>query len=181
MKKRSGRKTEARTGNLPFHKLRIVNNTTGDLLLVGNGSTQVPITNWSFGQLCRAGSAPADYLANKLSAPLAAQCLNENIGAVPSDKRAVILFQSNGTLTARAIRSDIYARIFNADLTARLLVLQQQGWNLAPAAYDGSRGAYMDARDMFVFMVDNDRRIFERDPNGGLSRGFFLTSSEVGA
>lgn len=34
---------------------------------------------------------------------------------------------------------------------------------------------------MFAFMVDNDRRIFEKGPGGGLSRGFFAYNSEVGA
>jgi hypothetical protein len=33
---------------------------------------------------------------------------------------------------------------------------------------------------MFIFMVDNERRIFEKDPNGGLSRGFMLCNTEVG-
>jgi hypothetical protein len=28
--------------------------------------------------------------------------------------------------------------------------------------------------------VDNNRRIFEKDPNGALGRGFFVASSEVG-
>jgi hypothetical protein len=34
---------------------------------------------------------------------------------------------------------------------------------------------------MFAFLVDNDRRIFETLPGGGLSRGFFVWNSEVGA
>jgi hypothetical protein len=139
------------------------------------------MSNWAFSQLCANVKAPADYLANKLSAELAAQCLNENISDVAYDKKAVMLFQGNGIKTLRAITSDIYARVWNADLTARLLDLEAAGWNAAPAAFDGSRGLYMGDRDLFAFLVDNDRRIFERDPNGGLSRGFFLTNSEVGA
>lgn len=34
---------------------------------------------------------------------------------------------------------------------------------------------------MFCFLVDNERRIFERGPGGGLGRGFFVWNSEVGA
>jgi hypothetical protein len=33
---------------------------------------------------------------------------------------------------------------------------------------------------MFAFLVDNERRIFEKGPGGGLSRGFFVSNSEVG-
>lgn len=34
---------------------------------------------------------------------------------------------------------------------------------------------------MFAFLVDNNRRIFEKEENGGLSRGFFVQNSETGA
>jgi hypothetical protein len=54
-------------------------------------------------------------------------------------------------------------------------------WQPAPKAFDGSRGLYASEQDMFLFLVDNDRRIFESDPNGGLGRGFFVENSEVGA
>jgi hypothetical protein len=34
---------------------------------------------------------------------------------------------------------------------------------------------------MFAFLVDSERRIFEQASDGGLSRGFFVWNSEVGA
>jgi hypothetical protein len=178
----SKQRAEHSTGIMPVRNLVIVPDGSGDLRLTKQGgSTSRAMTNWSFGQLCRTIGAPADYVANKLSAETAAQCLNENISDADYDRKAVMLFQGNGEKWLRALTSEIYARVWNCDLTKRLLELEAAGWNAAPAAFDGSRGLYLSDRDMFAFMVDNNRRIFERDPNGGLSRGFFLTNSEVGA
>jgi hypothetical protein len=62
-----------------------------------------------------------------------------------------------------------------------LLQLEATGpWQPAPAAFDGSRGLYLGDRDMFAFLVDNGRRIFETGPGGGLSRGFMCWNGEVG-
>jgi len=73
-------------------------------------------------------------------------------------------------------------RIWNSEITSRLCDLEARGpWQPAPAAFDGSRGLYMGDRDLFAFMVDSGRRIFEKLPGGGLSRGFFVWNSEVGA
>jgi hypothetical protein len=44
-------------------------------------------------------------------------------------------------------------------------------WQPAPAAFDGSRGLYASDRDMFAFLVDNDRRIFEKGPAVGSVAG----------
>jgi len=90
--------------------------------------------------------------------------------------------QNGDSLTLRAATSDSYARLWNSDITSRLLRLEgEHGWNPAPAAFDGSRGLYLGDRNMFAFLVDNDRRIFESAPGGGLSRGFFVANSEVGS
>jgi hypothetical protein len=82
----------------------------------------------------------------------------------------------------QSILSQRYCRIWNDDVTRRLLELTHDcpEWQPAPAAFDGSRGLYASDSDMFAFLVDNNRRIFEADPNGGLSRGFFVWNSEVG-
>jgi hypothetical protein len=85
-------------------------------------------------------------------------------------------------LVLRALTSDKYTRIWNSDVTARLIKLTEDApeWQPAPAAFDGSRGLYASEKDVFAFMVDDDRRIFETLPGGGLSRGFFISNSEVG-
>jgi hypothetical protein len=140
------------------------------------------LTNWSFSQLCQRGSAPAAYLKT-LPASIAADCLNTGLlRAGDNDKSVQVLFGHDGQrLTARAATSDKYSRIWNSDITKRLLELEARGpWQPAPAAFDGSRGLYLGDRDMFAFLVDNERRIFETGPGGGLGRGFFVSNSEVG-
>jgi hypothetical protein len=95
----SKQRAESATGIMPMRNLLIVPTGTGDLhLTTQTGATPRPMTNWSFGQLCRTVNAPADYVANKLSAETAAQCLNENISDVEGDRKAVMLSQGVASL-----------------------------------------------------------------------------------
>lgn len=150
-----------------------------DLFLVGRTGKTAALTNWSFSQLCREAEAPAGYLKS-LPASLARDCLQSGLDRGASGERH-LLINKNGAMTLRGITSPSYTRIWNSDVTERLMALKHagQGWQEAPAAFDGSRGQYLSDRDMFSFFVDNDRRIFEKGPGGGLSRGFFAWNSEV--
>jgi len=152
----------------------------GEIVLNNKNATrQARLTNWSFGQLCKEAEAPPSYLS-RLPAPLAKECLQTGLMNAPDDE-CKIMFRENGGVQLRALNSPRYSRIWNADITKRLVDLKSRGtWQEAPAAYDGSRGQYLGDRDMFAFFVDNNRRIFERAPGGGLSRGFFAWNSEVG-
>ena len=153
-----------------------------DLVLIGANGDGASLTNWSFSQLANRASAPAAYLKT-LPATLAAECLNTGLSRAGDDEKGAQLLLGNpsGKTIARAVTSDKYSRIWNADITSRLLELEARGpWQPAPAAFDGSRGLYLGDRDMFAFLVDNERRIFEKGPGGGLSRGFFVSNSEVG-
>lgn len=167
---------------LPVKQLEAVVSDSGEVVI--NDSVQTKLTNWSFGQLAKAAEAPAGYLQT-LPAQLAADCLNN--GLRKSDAKTNMFckldnpHEPRGMRTLRALLSDRYSRIWNSDITSRLLEIEAQGtFRPAPAAFDGSRGLYLSDRDMFAFMVDNDRRIFETGPDGGLSRGFFIGNSEVG-
>lgn len=154
-----------------------------DLCLQGETGNTAALTNWTFGQVAERAKAPAAYLKT-LPAPIAAECINVGMKRNADDSEAMVLMGKGGdnTLTARAITSEKYSRIWNSDITHRLLELEARGpWQPAPAAFDGSRGLYLGDRDMFAFMVDNNRRIFETGPAGGLSRGFFVWNSEVGS
>src|SRR5581483_10967489 len=139
------------------------------------------MSNWAFRQVCERAKAPAGYLA-QLPAPLAAECINDGLDKRAEDADAMMLFGKSGNVArARAITSGKYSRIWNSDITSRLLDLEAEGtWKPAPAAFDGKRGLYLGERDMFAFLVDNERRIFETLPGGGLSRGFCTSNSEVG-
>ena len=164
----------------------------GNLSIVGPSGDAAALNNWSFDQLAKRAKAPAGYLQT-VGADLAAQCLNVGLQRTAKEaeesedgaSRALILFDNSAAehkgLKVRGITSTLYSRIWNADVTARLLQLEERGpWQPAPAAFDGSRGLYLGDRDMFAFMVDNDRRIFQKGPGGGLSRGFMIWNGEVG-
>jgi hypothetical protein len=151
--------------------------------MLNGKSRAAALNNWSFGQLCTKVGAPASFLAS-LKPATAANVLNERLLTERAEGDAALLFQRDGDeLGLRALVSSSYTRIWDGDITSRLLRLQEQApqWQPAPAAFDGSRGLYAGDRDMFAFLVDNERRIFEQDKNGGLGRGFFVWNSETGA
>lgn len=162
----------------------------GNAIRLGNttkpDATPAALTHWSFDQLSKVAGAPAGYLRS-LPAPLAAECINTGIqqrGELGHESSLLVRnpIVDGNPYTVDAVLSTSYTRIWNADVTSRLVRLADQGpWQAAPAAFDGSRGLYAGDRDMFAFLVDNERRIFERDPGGGLARGFFVWNSEVGA
>jgi hypothetical protein len=175
----------ARTSTVQPQTLRVgyENGETNKVYLEGSTGARADLTHWSFGQLAGHAEAPAAYVRT-LPAKLASECLNDGLARRYGEnegRKLSLLFTQNGALTLRALNSERYTRIWNADITARLVALKAAGpWQEAPAAFDSSRGQYMSDRDMFSFFVDNNRRIFETK-NGGLSRGFFAWNSEVGA
>lgn len=155
----------------------------GDVVLNGKSGATANLTHYSFGALAGRAGAPPSYL-RELSPRLVVECLNEGFAHMSDTAKSQLLFRKGqeSALTLRGITSDEYTRIHNVDVIDRLLNLEAtSSWRPAPEAFDGSRGLYMGDRDMFAFMVDNGRRIFEKDKNGGLSRGFFCWNSEVGA
>jgi hypothetical protein len=158
--------------------------------LIGKAGIPAAFTHHSFGQLCRVVGAPAAYMRT-----LPAQLVKTNLSYAlamgehtllselgEDGKTAKLLFAQNGDYKLRALTGNGYARIWNADISSRLLRLVEERpeWQPAPAAYDGSRGLYAGDTNMFAFLVDSDRRIFETDSHGGLGRGFFVSNSEVG-
>lgn len=157
-------------------------------VLIGQNGNEANFSHWAFGQVCRQLGAPAHYLRN-LPADLAATNLNHGIQSAIDPEPVNLLFNAPqqvsqaGPLTLRASTSSKYTRIWNSDVTSRLLRLVEMNpdWQPAPEAFDGSRGLYASDEDMFAFLVDNQRPIFEQDKNGGLGRGFFVWNSEVGA
>ena len=176
-----GYRTTAAVAKIKADALRVAA-SGNDLILTGPKGGEASLTNWSFGQVAERAKAPAAYLKT-LPASIAADCLNDGLRRHKGPDAQLLVSKNPGTglLSARAVTSDKYSRIWNADITKRLLELEAKGpWQPAPAAFDGSRGLYLGDRDMFAFLVDNERRIFETGPGGGLSRGFFCWNSEVG-
>ena len=171
----------AREAMRPYRDLSVQPQGT-ELMLVGKAGNPARMTHWAFGQFCARIQAPAGFL-RELPVELTANVVNDRLRARGiDDDEANMLFHNNGSLLVRSFNSERYGRIWNSDITKRLLALKEQGpWQEAPAAFDGTRGQYASDHDMFSFLVDNDRRIFESAPGGGLSRGLMVWNSEVGA
>lgn len=200
----------AREAVVPFNSLR-TEASEGEVLLIGKKNVPARMTNWSFRQLAGSVGAPASY-AQTLPATLACQLINYGLSKTEDRSDRQLLFHENGEMLARAMTSEKYTRIWNSDITSRLLRLPEDGWQVPPArpVRNGQRGTrvatvddvlrgagfglsinvgdeiapaglYASDHDMFVFMVNNDRRISEPGNPDGLARGFFVSNSEVGA
>ena len=161
--------------------------------VVNSKAIPAEFTHHSFTSLARQVGAPAEYLQT-LPPALASQALQYGMHNLKdSADNHNFLFHKNGGYVLRGIASDRYVRIYDAEVSARLVEIKNvYGWQEAPESYDrassgmaegdlaGScRGQYASDHDMFSFMVDNDRRIFETAPGGGFSRGIMVQNSEV--
>jgi hypothetical protein len=166
----------------------------GEIRLVGKSGVSAGFTHWSFGQLCGRVGAPAGFM-RELPPTLAGQVLNNRLAEkgeeVGECKLLLDLAKTDPAdrgempmVTVRALTGPDYARIWDQDITSRLLDLGADGWNPGPeTALPGggkTRGLYASDRDMFALLVDNDRRIFEALPGGGLSRAVIFSNGECG-
>jgi hypothetical protein len=105
----------------------------GAVKLQGVNGTPSNLTHWSFGQLASRAGAPGGYLRT-LPAPLAAECLNTGLHARGSSDQAFLMFhKSESGLMLRAATSLEYSRIWNRDVTEKLLRLVPDGWRVPPA------------------------------------------------
>ena len=165
----------------------------GDVVVRGRGEQAARLTNWAFGQLCARVEAPASYL-RELPATLAAQNLNyglkNRIANTTVSTDANLLFHENGSLLLRSLTTDKYARIWNWEITERLLDLQDRlGWkpagvDIRQKAADGDADnydLYASDRDMFAFLCNTNLTVEERNSDGAVYKGIIVSNSEVGA
>lgn len=162
-----------------------------EVQLIGKGGVPAQLTNWSFGQLAARVDAPAAYLRS-LPPVIAAENLNYGIQrrlVDRPDETASLLFHSNGGILLRSITTDKYSRVWNYEVTERLLDLESQGWT--PATPDIRRKSndpndphnfalYASDHDMFAFIMHPDRVVKEAGNPLGLKRGLIAGNSEVG-
>jgi hypothetical protein len=199
-------KESARTATVSNSDLR-VEAVEDQMHLVGRTGVPAMLTSWAFNQLCMRAQAPASYLRD-LPTTLAAQNLNHGLKAnLPNHNETTsVLLHQNGGYFARAVLSEKYTRIWNSDITERLVDLQQQGWTTPPARpanvdddntrictaeqaklsltvregdVIGPAGLYASFEDLFAFMI-HPERVIDDGSKGGLMRGFFVWNSEVG-
>jgi hypothetical protein len=163
-----------------------VENVDGDVQMVGKGSVPARLTHFAFGQVCRTVGAPAQYL-RELPATLASQNLNYGLAKHEGNPVANMLFHINGSPIIRAVTTDAYARIWDAEITERLVGLQDFGWE--PAVPDKTwsedqenvTALYASDHDMFAFLRLKNIVIAEPGTDQPIYRGIIVSNSEVGA
>lgn len=156
----------------------------GDVQIVGKAGVPAKLTHWAFGQLASRIAAPASYL-RELPATLACQNLNHGLAKLTGakDKLAQLLFHKNGGLLLRALTSDIYTRVWNYEIAARLIDMQTYGWEIARPdirVIDQRLPAYASDHDLFVFMRTANNAIEVKGQSSPCWRGTIWTNSEVG-
>lgn len=164
------------------------------LQVVGpNGNGYAP-THWSFGQLASLAKAPAGYLRT-LPGPLAADNINYGLRFARESEEVGVLLQRGDEPQLRAATGPHYGRIWNAEVSDALVTRFGDGvsgdwkvpgeWGKDVEVTKANTTIYGSDRDMFVFLADEKNKI--EVPNrrngkpGGMSRGFFVWNSEVGA
>lgn len=158
------------------------------------GSQGTALTPWAFGQLARTVGAPTAYLRT-LEPRLMAECLNYGLQhEAPGERAHILARKPNGQpAIIRACTSESYARVWDADIYARMArnfgdgVTSPTGsgqW-MTPPAWPGSQpsGNYRGDRDSFVIRVDGGSIV--SDPSarsdGQMYRALMVRNSEVGA
>ena len=193
--------------------LRVTTGANAELLLQGSNGGHGRLLHFSFGQLSQLAKFPAGPLRS-LPPGMVADVLNEKldqrIAKKDEDARLnVLMRQRNGGYDVRAITSENYGRIWNADVIRFLTPLRDRGWVVPPArpaTGDDPRArpateedclrnrggglsinpgdtiapAGLYASDKDCFIfMVNEDRAIEVDGKP-LYRGFFVKNSEIG-
>lgn len=177
-----------------------------DLELVAGGKS-LDLNHYSFGQIARMASAPANYLRN-LPAPLAAINLNYGLRAAEQKEQSLYIrnpAEDAATSLLRGVTSTRYGRIFDRDVVDAVMKVAGDGtgdthWKV-PGTIDwgGKHGVtynpnveittetttlYASDRDVFLFLVDDLHPIEVGKLSNGdpdlMFRGFYVWNSEVG-
>lgn len=181
----------------------------GEIALVGNSHLQAFMSYWAFGQLCVRVGAPASYL-RQLPPALACENLSYGLKHTADAVCKILLNQNGGLVARAIVSEsysriwnyelvDRLRRLGDGWRVppARPAFANQPGSRPATAQdilerrFGGGglsvnvgdmiapAGLYASFEDMFVFMVNEQARINDGTPEG-LSRGFFMSNSEVG-
>lgn len=169
--------------NVPLRELKVVALDSEDLAI----NSQIPqstLTHWSFSQVCSQTRTPAGYLRN-LPAELARECLQHSIQRTGGNCKLLLTadVSNAGHGTIGAITGPAYGRIWDADVVENLQkAVEGTSWHVPPARpafWSDFSGLYASDRDMFAFLVNDEKPI--EVGNARLGRGFFLWNSEVGS
>lgn len=143
-------------------------------------------SHFAFGQLCTYAKAPAGYL-RQLPPPIAQLNLDYGLRENSLKKNGLILAQTNGENTLRALTSTSYGRIWDIEVVQAVENINQDGkWQIPAASYATTNPLrattlYASDRDVFVFLVDPNHPIEIPGEKEPMFRGFFCWNSEVGS
>lgn len=187
----SQRKSESWTATPNVRDLRVIAQDNDDLGVqlfdptIGQQRVVSP-TNWGFNQLAQYAKAPATYLRS-LPAELAA--INMQWGLEHNSMRddALVLAQSNGSNSLRAMTSTSYGRIWDIQVVNAVERVNGDGrWQIPAASYatqnpKRATTLYASDRDVFIFLVDPNNPVTIDGEESPLFRGFYIWNSEVGS
>lgn len=117
-----------------WRDLSVVQHGAG-VALVGPKGVPAPLSHYAFGQACQRVGAPASYLRT-LGAARATDLLGFGMRQrvdEDGDGAANVLMHANGQVVVRAVTSDKYSRIWNADVVRHLTRFEDAGWRVPPA------------------------------------------------
>lgn len=167
--------------------------SNGSVVVYGKQGIRATVSNWAFGQLATRAGAPSGYLRG-LPATLAAQNINHGLANPKVEdgesKIAKLLFHvaTDHAPILRAITSEKYMRIWNAEVTERLLGLGKEWVPAVPdIRADNSKtleeqtALYVSDHDMFAFLRSPNVTIAEHGTDSPTYRGLIVWNSEVGS
>jgi hypothetical protein len=188
------RRTFAKTCNLDIGDMTIkeVAGRDGKPTLAFNGMVMpAEPSHWSFGQVCRAVKAPAEYIRTR-PLDIAVRCLNSSIAENGNNPvKLMTLTDPDGKLnTLQAVTGTRYGRVWDADVVGAVkrIVQKTGGRFYNPKAYAAGKfgaepepsGLYASDHDVFAFLIDGGSD-FDAGPRAQLNRGFIVWNSEVGS
>lgn len=178
------RTNRSRTYQSESEALKVHASSDGNLLLNSVAGPNF-FTNWSFNQLCARAKSPSNYMRS-LSPELAADCLNYRLGIRGDEENDIQIFSDIENSELRSITGVTYGRIYDNDITERVMEIQNGRWKVPTASYstaDPKRATtlYASDRDVFIFLVDPDHPVMVPGAKGPKFRGFIVWNSEVGA
>lgn len=104
----------------------------GELNLIGPQGKHAKITYGGLDKVCRLVEAPASYIRT-LPPRVAAEALTHGLAVRGSLETKLLLRNGGSDLQVRDASGESYERIYAAEVAARLLMLEEQGWKVPPA------------------------------------------------
>lgn len=164
------RKARSSSARMRPEQLRPI--ATSEGLMIPDEETLLPLTDWSFGQLCSIAGVDRRTV-NKVREETAARIFNETL---PQRGPTVQTYRVGDTL--ESIHGSAYTRLFNADVV-KTVIDTADGFDRCHGWSDQKTGLYCGPQDLFLFLTDETDGWTEIEGEQ-FAPGFFVWNSEVG-